>query len=73
MTRAMAAMFRLLLQHQQSQPGRVEQFFATHPATEERVRDAENRAAQLSTAGTITDEPQFQDTRRRVGPSLAVR
>ena len=64
--RGMAAMFRLLLQHQQSQPGRVEQFFATHPTTEERIRDAENRAAQLSTAGTITDEPQFQDARRRV-------
>jgi beta-barrel assembly-enhancing protease len=64
--RGMAAMFRVLLQHQQSQPGRVEQFFATHPTTEERIRDAENRAAQLSSAGTITDEPQFQDARRRV-------
>jgi len=71
--RGMAAMFRLLMQHQRNQPGRVEQFFATHPTTEERVRDAENRAAQLSTAGTITDEPQFQDVRRRVGPAMAGR
>jgi predicted Zn-dependent protease len=65
--RGMAAMFRVLLAHQQSQPSRVEQFFATHPTTEDRIRDAENRAAQLSTAGTITDEPQFQNVRRRVG------
>jgi beta-barrel assembly-enhancing protease len=71
--RGMAAMFRLLLQHQQNQPGRVEQFFATHPTTEERIQDAEKRAAQLSTAGTITDEPQFQDARRRVGPAMAGR
>jgi predicted Zn-dependent protease len=63
--RGMAAMFRVLLAHQQSQPSRVEQFFATHPTTEDRIRDAEQRAAQLPTAGTITDEPQFQDVRRR--------
>ena len=65
--RGMAAMFRVLLRNQQSQPSRVEQFFATHPTTEERIRDSENRAAQLSSAGTITDEPQFQAVRRRVG------
>lgn len=64
--RGMAAMFRVLLAHQQSQPSKVEQFFSTHPTTEERIRDAEKRAAQLSTAGTVTDEPQFQDVRRRV-------
>jgi len=65
--RGMAAMFRLLQQQQQSQPSRVAQFFASHPTTEERIRDAEARAAQLSTKGKITDEPQFQSVRRRVG------
>ncbi|MGN6185657.1 MAG: M48 family metallopeptidase [Thermoanaerobaculia bacterium] len=65
--RGMAAMFRVLLAHSQSNPGRVEQFFATHPTTEDRIRDAENRAAQMGTpAGAITDEPAFQDARRRV-------
>jgi predicted Zn-dependent protease len=71
--RGMAAMFRVLLAHQQSEPGRVEQFFSTHPTTEARIRDAESRAAQLSSAGTVTDEPQFQDVRRRVQTSTAGR
>ena len=47
------------------QPGTLEQFFSTHPLTEERVRDARSRAAQLGSRG-ITDEPQYQDIRRRV-------
>jgi predicted Zn-dependent protease len=64
--RGMASMFRELLEHSKSNPGRVEQFFATHPTTEDRIRDAENRAAQLNAANTVTDEPSFQDVRRRV-------
>ena len=64
--RGMASMFRELLEHQQRNPSRVEQFFSTHPTTMERVRDAENRAAQFpAKAGLITDEPEFQDLRRR--------
>jgi beta-barrel assembly-enhancing protease len=63
--RGMAAMFRVLLAHQQSEPSRVEQFFATHPTTEARIRDAETRAQQLGPGG-MTDEPAFQDARRRV-------
>jgi predicted Zn-dependent protease len=61
----MAAMFEVLLAQRQGQPGRLEQFFSTHPLTEERVRDARARAAQLGDRG-ITDEPQYQDIRRRV-------
>ena len=61
----MAAMFEVLLAQQKGQPSRVEQFFSTHPLTEERVRDARSRAAQLGDRG-ITDEPQYQDIRRRV-------
>ncbi|HKR62294.1 MAG TPA: M48 family metallopeptidase [Thermoanaerobaculia bacterium] len=71
--RGMAAMFRVLLAHQQSEPGRLEQFFSTHPTTEARIRDAESRAAQLSSAGTVTDEPRFQDVRRRVASTMATR
>jgi predicted Zn-dependent protease len=64
--RGMAAMFRVLLAHQQSEPGKVEAFFSSHPTTEERVRDAEKRAASLGTAsGSIADDPQFQSIRRR--------
>jgi predicted Zn-dependent protease len=63
----MAAMFRVLQAHSQSNPSRVEQFFATHPTTESRIKDAEQRAAQMPNTGNlITDEPAFQDARRRV-------
>ncbi|MFP5246964.1 MAG: M48 family metallopeptidase [Thermoanaerobaculia bacterium] len=61
----MATMFEELLEHRQGQPGRVEQFFATHPLTEDRIRAARQRAAQLGERGTM-DEPGFQDARRRV-------
>lgn len=66
--RGMAAMFRVLLAQQRSSPGRVEQFFSTHPTTEERIRDSERRASELAQrADLVTDEPQFQQIRQRAG------
>jgi predicted Zn-dependent protease len=65
--RGMAAMFRVLQAHAERNPSRVEQFFSTHPTTEERIREAERRAAELpQNANLITDEPQFQAIRSRV-------
>lgn len=61
----MASMFEELLEHQQRQPSSVEQFFSTHPTTQERVREAQRRAAELGNRGT-TDEPEFQAVKRRV-------
>jgi beta-barrel assembly-enhancing protease len=61
----MATMFEELMENRQRQPGRVEQFFSTHPLTEERVRDARNRAQRLGTTGRL-DEPGFQEAKRRV-------
>ncbi|HEY0156899.1 MAG TPA: M48 family metallopeptidase [Thermoanaerobaculia bacterium] len=62
----MATMFEELLEHRGGgQPGRVEQFFSTHPLTENRVRDARARAQTIGNRG-ITDEPAFQDVKRRV-------
>lgn len=61
----MATMFEELLEHRKGQPGRVEQFFSTHPLTEERARDARTRAAQIGERGTI-DEPGFQQAKSRV-------
>ena len=61
----MASMFEELLEHRQGQPSRVEQFFSTHPLTEDRLRAARERAAQIGNRG-ITDEPAFQDIQRRV-------
>jgi predicted Zn-dependent protease len=64
----MADMFRVLLANSKDNPSRVEQFFATHPTTESRIRDAEQMAAKIGTpAGAITDEAGFQDAKRRVG------
>ncbi|HEX7151299.1 MAG TPA: M48 family metallopeptidase [Thermoanaerobaculia bacterium] len=60
----MAAMFRTLMAQQQRSPSSVEQFFSTHPTTDERVRDAEKRAQQIGNRG-ITDEPEFQNIKRR--------
>lgn len=61
----MATMFEELLEHRQSQPGRVEQFFSTHPLTEDRIRKARERAARIGERGAL-DEPEFQSIKRRV-------
>jgi beta-barrel assembly-enhancing protease len=61
----MATMFEELLEHRQGQPGRVEQFFSTHPLTEDRVRDARSRAQQLGDRGAM-DEAEFQNIKRRL-------
>lgn len=62
----MATMFEELLEHRQRSPGRVEQFFSSHPLTEERIRDARNRAANMRGRNVATDEPEFQNIKRRV-------
>jgi predicted Zn-dependent protease len=62
----MATMFEELLEHRQGSPGRVEQFFSTHPLTEERIRESRNRAAGLRGRNVVTDEPEFQNIKRRV-------
>ena len=59
-----ATMFEELLEHRQGQPGRVEQFFSTHPLTEERARVARQRAQQIGNTGTL-DEPGFQAAKSR--------
>ena len=64
--RGMASMFEELLEHRRGQPGRVEQFFSTHPLTEERIADARRRADQMGGGQVVSDEPQYQDVRRRV-------
>lgn len=61
----MATMFEELLENRQREPGRVEQFFSTHPLTEDRIRAARERAARIGERGRL-DEPEFQQVRRRV-------
>lgn len=65
--RGMASMFQQLMEQGQRTPGRVEEFFSTHPTTTDRIRDAERRAAELAGGNLIQDEPAFQEARRRAG------
>lgn len=61
----MATMFEELMEHSKGQPGRVEQFFSTHPLTTERAREARERATRIGNRG-VMDEPEFQNIRRRI-------
>jgi predicted Zn-dependent protease len=65
----LATFFEELLSLQQRQPSRVEQWFSTHPTTQERVANA--RAIIAATPGAqggnlITDTRAFQNIRSRV-------
>ena len=63
--RGMVTMFQELLEHQKSQPSAVEQFFSTHPLTQDRIRSVENEIQKLGNPGGATDDGQFQSIRAR--------
>jgi predicted Zn-dependent protease len=61
--------FQELLELQQRQPGRVEQWFATHPTTQERVANTQAAIARTPGANAsnlVTDTRAFQNIRARV-------
>lgn len=65
----LATFFEELMELQRRQPSRVEQWFSTHPTTQERV--ANTRAIIAATPGAqnanlVTDTRQFQSMRQRV-------
>lgn len=63
----MANMFRTLLAEQKSRPSAVQRFFASHPLTEDRIKDVEAKASKLPKKATlITDEPEFHTIRERL-------
>jgi predicted Zn-dependent protease len=63
----MANMFRTLLAEQKARPNAVAKFFATHPLTEDRIKDVEAQASKLEKRPTlITDEPQFHTIREKL-------
>jgi predicted Zn-dependent protease len=64
----MATMFEELLQRRRSQPGAVSQFFATHPLTEDRIRDVRAQAAQIDRSRLASQDSGYQNLRQRVGP-----
>jgi beta-barrel assembly-enhancing protease len=65
-----ASFFEELLAEQQRQPGRLEQWFASHPTSEERVRSARALIADAGPSATgrapVRDTPAYQAFRERV-------
>lgn len=63
----MVEMFQELLRRRQRQPSSVEQFFSTHPLTENRIRDVQAAIAELpSTSGLTRTDREYQGVRSRV-------
>jgi beta-barrel assembly-enhancing protease len=63
----MVDMFRTLMSQDRSQPGKVAQFFMTHPLTQDRIEDIQGRIGGMaSSSGLIRDEPEFQEVKRRL-------
>jgi beta-barrel assembly-enhancing protease len=63
----MVTFFERLLELQQREPGSVERFFASHPATEERIERVETLISRMGTLGHLsTDDDQFRQVRTRV-------
>ena len=66
-----ATFFEELLDQQRTQPGGVEQWFSTHPTSDERVR---NTRALIAAAGPangrpVRDTPEYQALRERLASS----
>jgi predicted Zn-dependent protease len=62
----LVAMFQSLLEQRRRQPSSVDQFFASHPLTEDRIRDTRNMIAELPPKSGLTSrDPAFQAVRQR--------
>lgn len=64
-------MFRILQQVQGTDPGAIQQFFASHPLTADRISDVQQVIAVDSTARRVArsgrkDDPSFRDLQRAV-------
>ena len=63
----MVGIFEELLSRNKQRQDSVSRFFATHPLTEDRIRDTRAEIARLPPkSGLITDEPGFRTARSRV-------
>lgn len=63
----MATMFEELMADRQRRPGAVEQFFSTHPLTEDRIATVRREARKYPTGRLTTNEGQFNSIRARAG------
>ncbi len=63
----MVTMFQELLSRQKSQPGAVESFFASHPLTQERIKNAQAEIEQLPPKpNLIVNDAEFAAFRQRM-------
>ena len=63
----MVQMFETLLAERRRQPGSVERFFASHPLTEERIREVRKEIAGFPSAGNlIASDPRFDQLQDRL-------
>jgi len=66
--RGMLDMFQTLQAQEKSRPDRVSRFFLDHPLTQDRINDVSGRIGSMaSSSGMITDEPEFHETKSRLG------
>ena len=64
----MVRMFEGLLNRRRSQPSSVDKFFATHPLTEDRIRETRQEIAKLPPkSGLVSRDSAYQSVRREVG------
>ncbi len=63
----MAAMFESMLRLRERRPNLVEQFFSTHPLTEERVAEMEAGAEEIVGGGDKPDAHTFERVQQLVG------
>ncbi len=61
----MATMFDKLMADRQRRPSSVEQFFSTHPLTEERIATVRREARKYPTRGLTTNDGQYANIRAR--------
>ena len=61
----MATMFDKLMADRQRRPSSVEQFFSTHPLTEERIATVRREARKYPARGLTTNDGQFSSIRAR--------
>jgi predicted Zn-dependent protease len=62
----MVTFFNKLLEIRGSRPGALEQFFSSHPLTEDRIRDTQNQIDGLPPKDLVTDDAGFKHFQGRV-------
>lgn len=61
----MVSLLEKLIEERQRQPGAVQQFFSTHPLTEERIENVRRDARGISRSGLTTNDGQYGAVRQR--------